>query len=103
MIPVFTKSLSSKKERKTSIASTTSAVSSKKSKNSSGTLKSKRKTSVSTRDSPDPFEDFNSITIHHEDDEDTMVFEGGEIGDVAYNLTRSDTGGKIGSKMFSKR
>ncbi|ODV87823.1 hypothetical protein CANARDRAFT_178468, partial [[Candida] arabinofermentans NRRL YB-2248] len=98
MIPIFTQ----KKNRKDKDTNGNN----KTTQSSIGTLKSKRKTSTSTvrtgggtvvvngassQNQPDPFENFSSVTIHHNDDSSVMRFEGSELGDVSYTLTNTDT------------
>ncbi len=49
----------------------------------------------------DPFTQFNSITIHHEDDEvDTMLYDGSELGSVIYKPTTPQVSSP--SKKFLK-
>ena len=62
----------------------------KQSNNSSmGTLRSKRKNSnstVKTGDVDDPFKNFNSISIIHDDDSQVMKFDGSDLGDITYTV-----------------
>lgn len=69
---------------------------------STGTLRSKRKTSTSTAvtGESDPFKDFNSISIIHDDDSEIMRFEGSDIGEITYTL--QSTGSETFSKKFLK-
>ncbi|KAG7745943.1 hypothetical protein KL929_004760 [Ogataea haglerorum] len=90
MIPVFTQ----KKGRRDREGKMTQG--------SIGTLKSKRKTSSSpahSSNTPDPFENFSSVTIHHNDDSNVMRFEGTELGDISYTLTKPDN---VSSRRFLK-
>ncbi|VEU19850.1 DEKNAAC100107 [Brettanomyces naardenensis] len=70
---------------------------------STSSLKSPRKTSSSgsqQQASPDPFATFNSITIHHEDDEgETMFYDGAELGEISYTATTPQV---TTSKKFMK-
>lgn len=84
--------------------STGANKSSKASNQSSmGTLRSKRKTSSSTviTGETDPFKDFNSITIIHDDDSQIIRFDGTDLGDITYTLqtTGSETLGRKFMKM----
>ncbi|QPG76493.1 hypothetical protein FOA43_003882 [Brettanomyces nanus] len=68
---------------------------------STGSLKSQRKTSSSgsQHSQQDPFANFNSITIHHEDDEEDAVFyDGTELGDVTYTASTP----QVSPKKFLK-
>lgn len=77
--------------------------SNKASNNSSmGTLRSKRKTSSSTvlTGDTDPFRDFNSISIVHDDDSQIMTFDGTDLGDISYTL--QTTGSENLGRKFLK-
>lgn len=74
---------------------TTKTVKNNKPSNQSslGTLRSKRKNSLSTvmTGDSDPFKDFNSITVIHDNDADIMKFEGTDVGDISYSLQNTNS------------
>jgi protein-serine/threonine kinase len=93
MIPVINhKKKVPANSNKVSKASTTSSM---------GTLRSKRKTSTSTviTGDTDPFKDFNSISIIHDDDSQIMKFDGTDLGDITYTL-QSNGSESIGRKFL---
>lgn len=68
---------------------------------SMGTLRSKRKNSSSTvlTGEGDPFKDFNSITVIHDNDTEVMKFEGTDVGDISYSL-QSNNSESFGRKFL---
>lgn len=96
MMPIF-----NTKKKQTS--NSTSTKNNKASNHSSmGTLRSKRKTSSSTviTGDSDPFKDFNSISIIHNDDSQIMTFEGTDLGDITYTLQSNAS--ETASRRFLK-
>lgn len=96
MIPI----LNPNKKKQNSTASKSNKASNH---SSMGTLRSKRKTSSSTviTGESDPFKDFNSVTIIHDDDSQIIRFDGTDLGDITYTLqnTGSETLGRKFLKM----
>ncbi|GMF01386.1 unnamed protein product [Ambrosiozyma monospora] len=93
MVPIFTQKKAKKDHGKEKLT-----------QSSIGTFKSKRKTSANSaavlqQGQPDPFVNFESITIHHDGDSGIMTFEGKELGDITYTLTGS---GSAPSRKFLK-
>lgn len=75
-----------------------------------GTLKSKRKTSASPGlnhgQEDDPFKDFSSVTIHHDQSFDNgIILEGNDLGDISYTLkpTSNSNGTGSSTRKFLKR
>lgn len=94
MVPVLTKKKKMPVSAKNGKPSTQSSM---------GTLRSKRKTSSSTvmAAEGDPFKDFSSISIIHDDDSQIMRFDGTDLGDITYTLQAgaSETLGRKFLKM----
>lgn len=88
--------------KKKPINNTSTKVNKPSTTSSMGTLRSKRKTSSSTvlTGDTDPFKDFSSITIIHDNDSQIMKFDGTDIGDVTYTL--QNNGSESLSRKFLK-
>lgn len=94
MIPVIIHKKKSKDKESAKVKSSKPSTQS-----SMGTLRSKRKNSSSTvlTGESDPFKDFNSITVIHDNDSEVMKFEGTDVGDISYSLQSNN------SESFSKK
>lgn len=70
-----------------------------------GTLRSKRKVSeTASHLVDDPFRDFSSITVHHNNDDEILTFEGSDVGDVSYALSHPNNPSQSGmGRKFLKK
>lgn len=88
--------------KKKPINNTSTRINKPSTTSSMGTLRSKRKTSSSTvlTGDSDPFKDFSSISIIHDNDSQIMRFDGTDIGDITYTL--QNNGSESLSRKFLK-